>query len=110
MADEYGFLERVVAVKLDVQGYEGHVLESGERVLRKSAVLECEVSFVEPYEGQPLAADFLRFVADRGFGPVGLRQGFTNSETDEALQADVLFARSDASQRPLEVPLDPDER
>ncbi len=110
LADEYGLLEQVVAVKLDVQGYEGQVLEGGEKVLLTSALLECEVSFVELYEGQPLATDILRFMADRGFRPVGLRQGFTNPKTDEALQADMLFARVLDSQEPPEVPrsLDPD--
>jgi FkbM family methyltransferase len=93
VAREYGLLGRPIGVKLDVQGYELEALAGGEEVLRALALLECEVSFIELYEGQPLMMDVVAFMSERGLRPVALRQGFTNSETGEALQADLLFAR-----------------
>lgn len=93
VAEEYGLLEEILALKLDVQGYELEVLGGGERALQAASVVETEVSLVELYQGQPLIVDVISYMAERGFGPAGLRQGFVNTKTDEALQADILFVR-----------------
>lgn len=54
-------------LKLDVQGAELMVLENATATLRDVAVLQCEVEFVELYEGQPLFADVDRFLRNQGF-------------------------------------------
>lgn len=93
VARDYGLVDKKVALKLDVQGYELEVLAGGPQTLDAAVLVDCEVSFAELYAGQPLAGEVLAFMADSGFRPVGVRQGFTDSATDEALQADMLFAR-----------------
>jgi FkbM family methyltransferase len=54
-------------LKLDVQGAELMILEHAQQVLRSVAVIQCEVEFVELYEGQPLMADVDTFLRAQGF-------------------------------------------
>ena len=55
-------------LKLDVQGAELMVLENAIDVLRHVSVIQCEVEFVQLYEGQPLIADVDTFLRSHGFG------------------------------------------
>ena len=55
-------------LKLDVQGAELMVLENAINVLRNVSVIQCEVEFVQLYEGQPLMADVDTFLRSQGFG------------------------------------------
>jgi len=84
----------IIAVKLDVQGYEGQVLAGGQRVLAVAAAVETEVSLVELYEGQANLQEMLDYMCGQGFRPVGMQPGFVHPSTDETLQLNVLFARS----------------
>jgi FkbM family methyltransferase len=54
-------------LKLDVQGAELLVLDHGRETLRNVSILQCEVEFLELYEGQPLFADVDAFLRSQGF-------------------------------------------
>jgi protein O-GlcNAc transferase len=54
-------------LKLDVQGAELMVLQNAQETLRSVSVIQCEVEFVELYEGQPLMADVDQFLRSQGF-------------------------------------------
>lgn len=54
-------------LKLDVQGAELMVLENAVRTLEHVSVIQCEVEFVELYEGQPLFSDIDAFLRSKGF-------------------------------------------
>jgi FkbM family methyltransferase len=54
-------------LKVDVQGFELEVLRGAGRVLPRIRWLLVEVSFVELYQGQPLAADVMDHVSELGF-------------------------------------------
>ena len=54
-------------LKLDVQGAELMILENAKEVLRSVSVIQCEVEFIELYEGQPLMADIDSFLRTQGF-------------------------------------------
>jgi len=54
-------------LKLDVQGAELMVLQQALDTLGDLAVVQCEVEFVELYEGQPLMADVDTFLRNAGF-------------------------------------------
>lgn len=54
-------------VKLDVQGAELDVLKGAEKKLATATLIQCEVEFVELYEGQPLYGDIAAFLQDHGF-------------------------------------------
>jgi len=54
-------------LKLDVQGAELMILQHAKEVLKSVAIIQCEVEFVELYEGQPLMADIDAFLRGEGF-------------------------------------------
>jgi hypothetical protein len=55
------------AVKMDVQGSEGAVLDGGPKALDSCAVLELELAVIPSYEGELLAPDLLARVFAHGF-------------------------------------------
>ncbi len=92
-------------LKLDVQGAERMVLEHATETLKDVAVLQCEVEFVELYEGQPLFGDvdallrrqgfsFLRFAYTMGrpFRPLQLGAD-PNAAISQLLWADAIYVR-----------------
>lgn len=54
-------------VKMDVQGFECHVIAGGANTLRQAERMVIEASLRPVYRGQPLLMDVLRRVADIGF-------------------------------------------
>jgi protein O-GlcNAc transferase len=54
-------------LKLDVQGAELMIMENASKVLDSASVIQCEVEFIELYEGQPLHADIDSFLRSQGF-------------------------------------------
>lgn len=86
-------LPRPILLKLDVQGGELDVLIGAERALPFIDYIYCEVSFVSLYEGQPLAADIICYLRERGFTVAGV---FNQAVTPSfgPTQADMLFSRA----------------
>ena len=81
-----------VLLKVDIQGGELDALIGAGIDICYIDHIYCEVSFVPLYEGQPLAGEIIRYLADRGFSVVG----FFNQTVTEPFgptQADVLFYR-----------------
>jgi len=63
----------VDALKVDTQGSELQILQGSMQALERSVVLaEVEVSFIERYVGQALAADLMTWMQARGFQLVEL--------------------------------------
>jgi len=63
------------AIKVDTQGSELSILAGAERAMAGSVLLaEVELSFLERYHGQALAADVLTFMAGRGFDLIELHR------------------------------------
>jgi FkbM family methyltransferase len=72
-AAEYGFADACF-LKLDTQGTELEILQSGERLLDSSVQgIYIETNFQAFYREQPLFADVDTFLRARGFGLVDLR-------------------------------------
>jgi FkbM family methyltransferase len=76
-------------LKIDVQGHELAVLRGAADSLLRFRWVYAELSFVEFYEGQPLADEIVAHLADRGFRLVDL--GRPVRHKDRAVQVDVLF-------------------
>lgn len=64
-------------LKLDVQGAELDVLKGAERLLKQTALIQCEVEFSPMYKDQPLFADVDAHLRSRGFSlyTIGRAQG-----------------------------------
>ena len=78
-------------LKLDVQGAELSCLKGAEGVLSQFSHVYAELSFVELYDGQPLAAEVIKWLGTNNFE---LQSVITLSQVrNVTLQADVLFQR-----------------
>jgi hypothetical protein len=83
-------------LKIDVQGFELEVLRGAGESLALVDQVFVECSFVELYDGQPLADEVICFLKARGLRLVGVH-GLATSADGSPLQADFLFARDGAA-------------
>ncbi|MGG6269238.1 FkbM family methyltransferase [Leptolyngbya sp. AN03gr2] len=82
-------------VKLDVQGFELEVLKGASQLFDKTEVFILEVALFEFLPGQPLFAEVVQFMHDRGYVVYDF-PGFIRRPYDGALgQCDVCFVRRD---------------
>ena len=83
---------RPCLLKVDVQGLELDVLRGAARTLESvdEALIEC--SFVELYEGQPLADEIVLQMLEAGLRLAGVHE-VVYSADGTAVQADFLFRR-----------------
>jgi FkbM family methyltransferase len=82
-----------VWLKIDTQGYEAEVIKGAAEVLRFVSAVECELSLVALYNGQPLIGEMISLLYRSGFRLVNLAQGFSEHSTGYALQMDGIFLR-----------------
>jgi FkbM family methyltransferase len=78
-------------LKLDVQGYEMHVLRGAENVLKKAAVLQLEVLFEPLYDGQTDLRALMNFLAERGFTFLDFAEERRLGPDRDLVYADALF-------------------
>ncbi len=91
--DRYQIGARIPFVKLDVQGYEGAILDGADGALSRVAGLQLEMSLVPLYEGAPLYRDLIARLSGDGFALMGVSPGFSDLRTGQLLQFDGLFFR-----------------
>ena len=80
-------------LKIDVQGYEAHVIKGGLETLGRIDHIVLETSFKPMYEGESVFMDIAELMSGNGFEflrPVGWLE---DSSTDEIVQMDALFKR-----------------
>ena len=92
--DTYVKPSDVVFLKMDVQGYEQHVLDGAAQTLGRIAGLQLELSFAPIYDGETLFAEMVAQLAAKGFVLVGLEPGLRHPRTQQLLQTDGLFVRA----------------
>jgi FkbM family methyltransferase len=80
-------------LKLDVQGYERHVLAGASTAIDRFEAIELELSVTPLYEGQPGLTEMLPLLAERGFRPVSLEPILLDEE-GMLMELDGLFART----------------
>ena len=86
-------LKREILLKIDVQGYEDHVIAGGPQTIAQSKAIIIEVSFREVYEGQPLFDQTYELLKRNGFDYMGNLYQLLNPLDGSPLQADALFIR-----------------
>lgn len=79
------------AVKMDVQGYEHKVIAGGTNTISQAVAVLTEVSFIELYEGQPLAADLSITLRECGFEIADIYDVSRDPATGMGFQFDALF-------------------
>ncbi len=84
-------------LKIDVQGFEMEVLAGAEALLPSVDEILVECSFVELYDGQPLADEVIVFLLGVGYRLRGA-YGMSTDDDGRCLQADLLFLRSETPQ------------
>ena len=82
-----------IYLKIDVQGYEHHVLLGASSILDRVSLIECELSTVILYEGQMLFPEMLELFRKHGFHPVGFDSVYFDEATGHCWQLDAIFAR-----------------
>lgn len=80
-------------LKLDVQGYERHVLDGAGDALAGFSSLELELNVAPLYDGQAQLVDLLPLLAERGFDLVSL-EPILLDDRGRLIELDGLFARA----------------
>lgn len=80
-------------IKIDVQGYEAHVLRGGENTVRRASALIVETSFETLYESQPLFSGIYDTLTRWGFTYLGALDQFSDPHDRRPLQQDSLFVK-----------------
>lgn len=82
-------------LKLDVQGYEGRLLQAVADALDAVTGVQLEMSLVPLYDGETLMPGLIAQLAQHGFVLMGVEPGYTDSRTGQLLQLDGIFFRPD---------------
>lgn len=88
---KYASQSNRVLLKMDVQGYESHVLSGARNSIRFIAAVKLELSLKNLYQGDKLYDYYFNFFLSRGFEIWDLEPGFRDANTGQLLQFDALF-------------------
>jgi FkbM family methyltransferase len=80
-----------LALKMDVQGFEGEVLDGASRTLKDTKVIYTEMSLCPLYDREVPFFDLYSRILKLGFRCVGISPGFLDPTTWEVLQVDATF-------------------
>jgi FkbM family methyltransferase len=86
-----------VLLKIDTQGYEDRVLAGAAGILERITALQCELSLVPLYSGQPLFDEMRGRLEAMGFELFALFPGYVHEQTGRTIQLDGVFVRAKSS-------------
>lgn len=96
VAPEYLATCKAPFLKIDVQGYEGQVLEGARNVLPLMCGLYIELTYdKEMYAGQEMASTVLARLENAGFVHVASDPGIVIPRTTQMVQVDAICIRRD---------------
>lgn len=85
---------RNIFLKIDVQGFEAHVLEGSAQSLETIDTIQLEMSLVPLYEGEKIFHEHCEYMSNSGYSLVSLAPGFVDPRNGHVLQVDGVFHRS----------------
>jgi FkbM family methyltransferase len=83
-------------LKLDAQGYERRIIESGKSRLDRVVGLRIEMSLVKIYEDEPLASEMLPYLYSLGFRLCAIEEAWSDVKTHEVFQIDATLFRPES--------------
>ncbi len=86
---------RRALLKIDTQGYEDRVLTGAHGILQSVVAIQCELSLIPLYAGQPLFDEMRSKIEAMGFELFAIFPGYVHEQTGRTLQIDGFFVRSD---------------
>lgn len=89
--DSFYSAEDKVMLKIDTQGYEKHVLDGASESLKRTELIQVEMSIIPLYQSEMLLTDMIVHLDGLGFQLVSLENGFEDPITSQLLQVDGLF-------------------
>ena len=85
---------RSIMLKIDVQGFEKHVLAGAMTFLPYVSLIQLEMSLIELYDDEMLYKDMMGYLTSLGFGNLlTLIPGHSHPQSGRLLQCDGVFAR-----------------
>ena len=93
LSEELNLQNDNLLLKIDTQGYESNIIKGANEILNKIKILFCEISFIELYENQELWVDIIKLINSKGFYICSIENGFFDKESNELLQADIIFIK-----------------
>ncbi|MFC1896148.1 FkbM family methyltransferase, partial [Thermodesulfobacteriota bacterium] len=82
-----------ICLKIDVQGYEKHVLQCAAETLKRTYMIELELSLTQMYEGGTLIDEMLDYLSGMSFKLASIEPVFLEAKTGIVLQADGIFVK-----------------
>jgi FkbM family methyltransferase len=92
-------LREPMLVKIDVQGFEGNVIEGGKNTLKNADVVVVETSFFPLYEHQPLIGDIQQMLGDIGLRYYGALHTHYSKKTQRPMYEDSVFISEKVQER-----------
>ena len=93
MVGKYCKLGDRLFLKIDVQGYEAHVLKGAEAVFDTVVGIQVELSLIPLYAGEMLFLDVIGLLQEQGYALMNVTPVFRDPETGRLLQVDGMFFR-----------------
>jgi hypothetical protein len=90
-------LEKPVLLKIDVQGYEAHLLNGAKNFIKSVDCILIELSLEELYKGQPLFNDIYTMLNNEGFTYAGNFDQQISKKNGRILQVDAIFIRKNST-------------
>ena len=91
--DKYAENTDIVFLKIDVQGYEEHVLIGAKSSIKKIAAIKLELSLTSLYEGDKLYDFYFSKLKALGFEIFDLDPGYRHPTTGRLLQFDAIYIK-----------------
>lgn len=91
----FGSSMRNIYLKVDVQGFELEVLRGANALLKKTLVVQLEVSLVSLYDDQAEWTEIHQYMKGNNFLLWGIQNGFHDKNTGQQLQVDLIYVRNE---------------
>ena len=82
-------------LKIDAQGYEKEILESGENILDNFTGISCEISVQPLYKGEAKFLDIINYLIARGFEIYSIHNSYYEINYGQTFSVDIVFIKKE---------------